>query len=206
MTHAHNCDCNEPVRLNSPLDIMTRGVARQLARYCSTNGCTQSEAVAALERTGRGLTAASSRVLSTRLTHTALSRVQGTAAKLGIKVPDLIRLSVQALVDGANAADPASVLGQLAAALSLPDSAAPSEILTAVQALVDALDPSAAPDAEPSSESEPLPATMANATPEQIKTYRELRAQKAAQKTQLAASREAQKTRSTVRESKRFAR
>jgi len=134
-----NCDCAHPVAKGSALDVMTRGVARQLAKYCADNGCSQTEA---LDR----LTSKTSTTLAARVPKGAAREVKRTAAALGVTPGEYLRRAIVLLAKGKTAAtDPEKILEQVALDLNLPQGATPEQIVEALQAVVASLEAPPAP-------------------------------------------------------------
>lgn len=156
------CDCKEPVEPDSSLDVITRGVARRLATYCSDARCSQSDAMATLEALSRGtLTRANSQVVAARVPIETANRIARFAAAHRVPAHVFVRQALALLTASPVAPpDPEGILADLTKALGLPAHTAPSDVLTALRDLFAALgapvDPLAAtPD--------PPPATLTRA-------------------------------------------
>jgi hypothetical protein len=140
------CDCAQPVAPGSNLDHITRGVARELATYCSTHGCSQSDVLSRLSRVPAPSphSKRNSRVVSTRLPHEMLKALDRTARKLGCSRGEYVRRSLSQLAAG-QAKDPASLFASLAADLGLPPGATPGDVIVALQDIAEQIGAPAAP-------------------------------------------------------------
>lgn len=150
------CDCKEPVAPDSALDIMTRGVAKRFAQYCSGEVCSQSEAMARLEALSRGsLTRANSRVVAARVPLETAKRITRFAAAHGVAPHVFVRQALALMTAGpVGSPDPEGILADLTKALGLPEFTLPGDVLNALTDLFAALgaqvDPlEAAADAPP---------------------------------------------------------
>ncbi len=142
---AKTCDCSHPVTPGSPLDVVTRGIARKLAGYCREQGCSQSEAI-------NRLTRSTSKAVAARVPNAQHARILRVASQLGVTPGEFVR---RVLLASSAGADPASVLAKITADLGLPDGASPDDVLAAVQGLLAALAPSS-PASPPTANKRPL--------------------------------------------------
>jgi hypothetical protein len=153
-------DCS-PIEPGSDLDRMTIGIAKRFMRYCSENGCSQSEALAVLSATSpKPVAPATAPVLTRKASAVVAVRVENSQAKQIALAARSAKMSTSAFLRASlrTLASPgaSTIMAKLIELLGLAPGSSEATVVAAVRKALG--EPAPAPDCQAPVPVKPAPA------------------------------------------------